>query len=91
MEVADEGTVMVEAVEAAAAVVVADPPTTVAKLPDIEGPSTQTFLQESGQDAPCIIDSGKGVISVLNPPPAHGKMFSRRDLQNETGTSSASK
>ena len=86
-----------EAAEAVETEVVPTPTTPIvpvevpAKGPATGVPDTQTSLRASGPDAPCISDSGKGLTFVQSPPPAPGRMFSPRDLQNETGTSSASK
>ena len=56
-------------------------------LPATKVPNTQIFRQGSGKDAPCISNSGGGHTFVLSHPHAHGKMCSRQDLKNETGTS----
>ena len=55
--------------------------------PATKVPNTQIFRQGSGKDAPCISNSGGGHTFVLSHPHAHGKMCSRQDLKNETGTS----
>ena len=57
------------------------------KHPNIRVPNTQICLQESGRGVAYIINGGKGLIFVLNPPPAPGKMSSPPGQANETGTS----
>ena len=48
----------------------------------------QIYLQGSGMGALCTENGGGGLISVPNPPPAHGRTFSLPNhLKNETGTS----
>ena len=55
---------------------------------DIRGPNTRIFPQESGQDALCIINSGKMLIFVRNQLHVPGRMFSRHALRtNEPGAS----
>ena len=54
----------------------------------IRGPNTQICLQESGQDALYIINSGKMLIFVRNQLHVPGRMFSRHALRtNEPGAS----
>ena len=56
-------------------------------LPDTGERNIRIFRQESGKDAPCIINMGVKVIFVQSHPPALGKMCSSADPKNETGTS----
>ena len=48
---------------------------------------TLIFRQESGPDVASIIETGKMHISVQSRAHALGRMYSRQDLNNETGTS----
>ena len=85
---------IIGAVEGAETTVVAETPVVVkvkVRGPNTRELSTLTFPLETGTGAPCISASGKMHTSVQSPPPAPGRMFSPRDLQNETGTSSALK
>ena len=45
------------------------------KLLATEAPSTQIFPLAIGQDVDYIINMGKGLIFVLNPPPVPGRIF----------------
>ena len=53
-------------------------------------PNIRIFPKASGKGAICIIAGGKVLFSVPNPPPAHGRIFTLRNLQiiNERVTSS---
>ena len=56
-------------------------------LPPVVGPSTLTFRPVMvPATAPCISNSGNKLTFVLIQAPAHGRMCSRQDLKNETGT-----
>ena len=56
--------------------------------PDTKVPSTRIYQLETDPDfAPCISNSGKMHISVQSRAHALGRMYSRQDLNNETGTS----
>ena len=46
-----------------------------------------TFRLETGRGAVCTSNGVRVLFSVVNPPPAHGKMSSRPGHPNETGTS----
>ena len=50
---------------------------------DIKELNTLISLMESGQDASCISDTDEGLTFVQNQRLAHGRTFSRQDLQNE--------
>ena len=55
----------------------------------IKVPSTQIYLLVNGRGVDYIINGGRGLIFVPNPPPAPGRTFSLQGLVNETGTSPA--
>ena len=58
--------------------------------PGTQGPSIRTCQPGSGPGARCTSAGGKVLFSVPNPPPAHGRIFTLRNLQiiNEKVTSS---
>ena len=89
------GAVAVVEVEEVVAETIRNPPTSQTSLPKvsqggnaIKVPSILIYQPEMDPDfAPCISNSGKMHISVQSQAHALGRMYSRQDLNNETGTS----